>query len=127
MAEPNERIPTLRDVAVRLREHVAEGRLSAIAVSDPIFEVAELHGLAGEPGSDEDTEIGEIARLAVDTTTSPAAIEPEPIEIDPRPCSRCGLTIDRHERDDTPEGPLFFCIEEPGAELGAVSRRGRGC
>lgn len=118
MAEPNERIPTLRDVAVRLREHVAEGRLSAIAVSDPIFEVAELHGLAGEPGSDEDTEIGEIARLAVDTTTSPAAIEPEPIEIDPRPCSRCGLTIDRHERDDTPEGPLFFCIEEPGADFG---------
>src|SRR5450631_4117228 len=37
--------------------------------------------------------------------------EPDPIEMDPRPCGLCGLTIDRHERDDTPEGPLFFCAD----------------
>jgi hypothetical protein len=38
-------------------------------------------------------------------------IEPNPIEIDPRPCGECGLTIDRHERVDTPEGPEYFCVE----------------
>jgi hypothetical protein len=36
-------------------------------------------------------------------------LEPEPIEIDPRPCELCGCTIDQHERVDTPEGPEFFC------------------
>jgi hypothetical protein len=34
-----------------------------------------------------------------------------PIEIDPRPCELCGLTIDRHEQVDTPEGPEFFCAD----------------
>jgi RecA-family ATPase len=38
-----------------------------------------------------------------------AEIEPEPIEIDPRPCGRCGLTIDKHIRIDTLEGPEFDC------------------
>jgi hypothetical protein len=37
-------------------------------------------------------------------------IEPDPIEIDPRPCGECGLTINRHERIDTPEGPEFRCL-----------------
>jgi hypothetical protein len=37
------------------------------------------------------------------------SVEPSPIEIDPRPCGLCGLKIDRHERDDTPEGPIFYC------------------
>jgi RecA-family ATPase len=40
-----------------------------------------------------------------------AEIEPEPIEIDSRPCADCGLTIDQHGRVDTPEGPEFFCLE----------------
>ena len=35
--------------------------------------------------------------------------EPDPIEIDPRPCGFCCLTINRHLRVDTPEGPEFFC------------------
>ena len=41
------------------------------------------------------------------------AISPEldPIAIDPRPCGLCCLTIDRHERVDTPEGPEFFCAD----------------
>jgi len=38
-------------------------------------------------------------------------IELDPIEIDPRPCGECGLTIDRHECVDTPEGPEFFCVD----------------
>jgi hypothetical protein len=41
----------------------------------------------------------------------PDEIEPDPIEIDPRPCGLCGLTIDRHEQIDTPEGPEFLCID----------------
>jgi RecA-family ATPase len=36
-------------------------------------------------------------------------IELDPIEIDPRPCGLCGLTIDRHIQIDTPEGPEFEC------------------
>ena len=39
------------------------------------------------------------------------SIEPDLLEIDPRPCELCGCTIDRHERVDTPEGPEFFCDE----------------
>ena len=42
---------------------------------------------------------------------SPIECEPAPIEIDPRPCRDCGLTIDKHRRVDTPEGPEFFCDE----------------
>jgi hypothetical protein len=37
--------------------------------------------------------------------------EHAPIEIDPRPCILCGLTIDRHEMVDDGNGPLFFCID----------------
>jgi len=36
-----------------------------------------------------------------------------PIEIDPRPCLLCGLTIDQHDMVDEGEGPLFFCAENP--------------
>jgi hypothetical protein len=32
-----------------------------------------------------------------------------PIEIDPRPCVLCGLTVDRHEMIDDGEGPIFYC------------------
>jgi hypothetical protein len=42
---------------------------------------------------------------------SPGQIEPDPIEIDPRPCGLCGLTIDRHEMTDDGDGPLFFCAD----------------
>jgi RecA-family ATPase len=43
---------------------------------------------------------------------TPAALEPEPIEIDPRACGICGQTIEKHIRIDTPEGPVFEC--DPG-------------
>jgi hypothetical protein len=38
-------------------------------------------------------------------------VEPEPIEIDPRPCELCGLTIDRHEMVDDGDGPIFYCLD----------------
>jgi hypothetical protein len=38
-------------------------------------------------------------------------IEHDPLEIDPRPCGECGLTIDRHRMVDDGEGPEFFCEE----------------
>lgn len=47
-----------------------------------------------------------MASLAVEPTADPL-----PIEIDPRPCSACGLTIDQHQIVDTPEGPEFYCDE----------------
>jgi hypothetical protein len=40
-----------------------------------------------------------------------APIEPDPIEIDPRPCEFCGLTIDRHDMVDHGEGPEFYCAD----------------
>ena len=45
------------------------------------------------------------------------AIAPLPIEIDPRPCGWCGLTIDRHRMTDEGEGPEFFCLDLPVDEL----------
>jgi hypothetical protein len=42
---------------------------------------------------------------------SPEQIELNPIEIDPRPCEWCGLTIDQHRMVDIGEGPEFFCNE----------------
>jgi hypothetical protein len=41
----------------------------------------------------------------------PAGFEPDPIELDPRPCGLCGLTIDRHDMVDDGEGPVFFCAD----------------
>jgi hypothetical protein len=35
--------------------------------------------------------------------------DPSPIEIEPRPCDWCGLTIDQHVMVDNGEGPEFFC------------------
>lgn len=40
-----------------------------------------------------------------------APIDLDLLEIDPRPCELCGLTIDRHEMVDDGEGPEFFCID----------------
>jgi hypothetical protein len=36
-------------------------------------------------------------------------IEPGLLAIDPRPCTLCGLTIDRHDMIDHGEGPEYFC------------------
>jgi hypothetical protein len=38
-------------------------------------------------------------------------IDPDPIELDPRPCGNCGLTVDRHQMIDSGEGPEFFCAD----------------
>ena len=41
-----------------------------------------------------------------------ADLEPDPIEIDPRPCKLCGRTVDQHEMIDDGEGPEFFCFPD---------------
>jgi hypothetical protein len=45
------------------------------------------------------------------TIIEPIALDPAPIEIDPRPCGRCGLAVDRHVMVDDGDGPEFFCAE----------------
>jgi hypothetical protein len=45
------------------------------------------------------------------------AISPLPLEIDPRPCGWCGLTIDRHEMVDDGDGPEFFCADIDPADM----------
>jgi hypothetical protein len=44
-------------------------------------------------------------------------LDPDLLEIDPRPCELCGLTIDRHEMVDHGEGPEFLCFDWPPDEL----------
>jgi hypothetical protein len=39
-------------------------------------------------------------------------LEPDPIEIDSRPCGLCGRTIDQHECVDDGEGPEFYCFPD---------------
>jgi hypothetical protein len=51
-------------------------------------------------------------------------IELDPLEIEPRPCGLCGCTIDRHERIDGDEGPLFFCLPPDEMDLDELERRG---
>jgi hypothetical protein len=55
--------------------------------------------------------------------------EPEPIELDSRPCELCGLTIDRHDMVDDGEGPLFYCPDLSPDEMTLVEleRRAELC
>jgi hypothetical protein len=45
-----------------------------------------------------------------------------PIEIDPRPCGICGLTIDRHEIIDDGDGPIFYCPDQIHLDAAALVR-----
>src|SRR6266404_1018749 len=45
------------------------------------------------------------------------SVEPSPLELDPRPCGLCGLTIDRHDAVDDGDGPLFYCPDLSPDEL----------
>jgi hypothetical protein len=47
----------------------------------------------------------------------------QPIEIDARPCEHCGLTIARHRRYDTDEGPEFFCLPADEIDLDELELR----
>jgi hypothetical protein len=76
LAPAEERLPALLTAAGSLRQHVAAGRLNAVAVSDRIIEVAELHDLA------ERVEISEIARP--DTMEAEIGSGEEPI-FEPEP------------------------------------------
>jgi hypothetical protein len=42
---------------------------------------------------------------------SPGQFEHDPIEIDPRACDFCGLTVDRHDMVDCGDGPIFYCAD----------------
>jgi hypothetical protein len=50
-------------------------------------------------------------------------LEPEPVEIDPRPCTLCGLLIDRHEMVDDGEGPEHYCPDPNDLTLDELERR----
>ena len=45
------------------------------------------------------------------------SVEPSPLELDPRPCGLCGLTIDRHDMVDDGDGPIFYCPDLSPDEL----------
>jgi RecA-family ATPase len=66
---PSERLYGLEDAARSLGEHVARGWLNPATAADRIFELADLHRLSGEPGSDEYEKVREIALLASQPAT----------------------------------------------------------
>jgi hypothetical protein len=45
------------------------------------------------------------------------------LEIDPRPCSVCGATLDRHEPIDDGEGPIFYCLPPHEMTLPELGQR----
>jgi hypothetical protein len=47
----------------------------------------------------------------------------DPLEIDPRPCEWCGLSIDRHVMVDDGEGPEHHCPDPDGLTLDELERR----
>jgi RecA-family ATPase len=63
-ATPSARLRALQEMADYLRQYVQSGWLNPATVTDKIFEVAELHGLTGEPGSDKEAAIMQIAMSA---------------------------------------------------------------
>ena len=63
-ATPSARLEALQKMADHLRQYVRSGSLNPAAVVDKIFEVAELHGLTGEPGSDKEAAVMRIAMSA---------------------------------------------------------------
>lgn len=63
-ATPSARLHALQEMAEHLHQYLQSGSLDPATVVDKIFEVAELHGLAGEPGSDEEATVMQIAMSA---------------------------------------------------------------
>jgi RecA-family ATPase len=63
-ATPSARLEALQKMADNLRQYVRSGWLNPATVVDKIFEVAELHGLTGEPGSDKEAAVMRIAMSA---------------------------------------------------------------
>src|SRR5579872_2121478 len=63
-AMPSERLRALQEMADHLHQYVRSGSLDSATVVDKIFEVAESHGLTGEPGSDEEATVMQIAMSA---------------------------------------------------------------
>jgi hypothetical protein len=48
---------------------------------------------------------------------------PDPLELEPRPCTLCGLRIDRHHVIDDGDGPEFFCLPTEALTLQELERR----
>lgn len=63
-ATPSARLHALQKMADHLRPYVESGWLNPATVADKIFEVADLHGLTGEPGSDKEAAVMQIAMSA---------------------------------------------------------------
>jgi hypothetical protein len=53
-----------------------------------------------------------LAEMVMPTASISPGREPDPLEIDPRPCELCGRTIDQHKMVDHGEGPEFFCYAD---------------
>lgn len=45
------------------------------------------------------------------------ALAAELLELEPRTCGLCGLTVDRHDMVDDGDGPQFFCADISPADL----------
>ncbi|WP_461327506.1 AAA family ATPase [Bradyrhizobium huanghuaihaiense] len=82
IAPRDDRLAALRAGAANVRPFVGDGWLNPAVVRDKIYEVAQMHGLAGEPGSEQEVAVMNIARSATDPVSAAPAAD---IEI-PAPC-----------------------------------------
>jgi len=88
-ATPSARLHALQEMADHLRQYVWSGWLHPATVVDKIFDVAAAHGLIGEPGSDKEATIVQIA-MSVKL----------PVEL--RPTTRSDRRSDDHDRAAAP-------------------------
>jgi RecA-family ATPase len=110
LAIPSERIFALRDEAEYLGKFVAQGYLNPAVASDRIFEIAELHGLSGEPGSDAYSAVADIAALAAMPSTDDDPPPPDSLE-------SYGLSSNA-EPDMAPPEPSPLVTKTPAAWKG---------
>jgi RecA-family ATPase len=120
LAAPEEQLDTLRDAAIGLRPFVTEGFLSPATVTEKIFEVADLHNLVGEPGSEDEATIGAIARLATsppDEDEPPQwfvdSVMPDEDEIERENRLAVADMVRRWEAADPRDNPALTAGDEP--------------
>jgi AAA domain len=137
LASPAERLSTLCGCARDLRPFIEQGLLDGAAVEVRIFDIADRHGLRGEPGSDTEKLIASLAR---EVTLAAPQDEPEPDTIDDDEAAReldiqlkTAALVSRWEAADPRDNPALIVGDEPpphteipaGADGDRVSAKGQ--
>ncbi|UWU73049.1 AAA family ATPase [Bradyrhizobium huanghuaihaiense] len=117
IAARDDRLSALRKAADTVRPFVGDGWLNAAVVVDKIYEVAQMHGLSGEPGGEREAEIMDIARSATNIQ-APAA------EIDAAPPSLITVTPAAWKGTEQPTQRWLATCRIPSGDLTLFSGNG---